>query len=309
MKITREVKTAILVLSGIALFIFGINYLKGKNVFTSNNSFHTKFDYNALSMSSPVTIKGIKVGKIIEISYELATGKTNVEFTVDKEIPFSKNSIMRLYEMGLMEGTALAIIPANDTEFATPGTVLQSEVEEGLVKSLTTNFSGISENLDGTLKNADSLMINLNHLVSDTSNEGLKNTIAELNKTIKSFRTLSNNASALVTQNEANLQSVLTNFNKASQDVAVMASNLKTVDFSSTVEKLDATLQNVNTLIANLEKGEGTLGKLLKDDKLYNNLEKASKEMEELLRDVKLHPKRYTRILSKKEIPYKEEAQ
>ena len=74
----------------------------------------------------------------------------------------------------------------------------------------------------------------------------------------------------------------------------------------NTVANLDQTLTSVNALLAGLEKGEGTMGKLLKDEVLYNNLKGVSKEMEELLRDIKLHPKRYFRVLSKKEIPYQE---
>ena len=82
MKISKEVKTAILVISGIALFIFGFNYLKGKNLFESTEVYYTKFDYNALSKSSPVTVNGNNVGNIQDITYDFETGKTIVSFTV-----------------------------------------------------------------------------------------------------------------------------------------------------------------------------------------------------------------------------------
>lgn len=296
MKLSREVKTAILVISGIVFLIIGINYLKGINVFVPKNEFYTEFDYNALTTSSPVTIKGNNVGKINSIIYDFETGKTRVAFTIDKGLKFSKDSKMRLYEMGLMGGNGIAIIPADGGDLAENGDFLASEVEEGLVKSLTSNFSGLSSGLDVTLKSADSLLINLNSLVEDESDNGLKNAIAELNTTIKGFKTLSNSFNSLIAKNDEGLTAVISNFNKVSEDLTELSADLKEADISKTVNDLDQTLLNVNSLLAGLDKGEGTLGKLLNDDDLYNNLEVASQQLQELLQDVKLNPQRYIKV-------------
>lgn len=304
MKISREVKTAVLVISGIVLFIFLINYLKGEQLFDSQNTFYTEFDYNALSESSPVTVKGNNVGKIKKINYDFDTGKTRVAFTVDDQLEFSKQSVIRLYQTGLMGGNALAIVVSKDGEPAKSGDFLKSEVEEGLVSSLTKNFSGVGSDLGSTLKTADTLLISLNNLVSDESDDGLKNAIAELNSTMKSFQSVAYSINKLVSQNDDKLAAVLTNFDSISQDLSVLTSDLKTVEFSKVIAKLDHTLSSLNGLMKGIENGEGSIGKLLNDDKLYNNLEAASKEMEMLLKDIKLHPARYRRILSKKEIPY-----
>jgi phospholipid/cholesterol/gamma-HCH transport system substrate-binding protein len=110
----------------------------------------------------------------------------------------------------------------------------------------------------------------------------------------------------LISKNDEYITAILENFKTISQDLTQLSAELKEANLSETVAKLDTTLTNVNNLISGLEQGEGTMGKLLKDEALYNNLKGASKEMEELLRDIKLHPKRYFRILSKKEVPYQE---
>jgi len=306
LKISREVKTAVLVISGIVLFIYLFNYLKGENLFDSNITYYTRFDYNALETSSPITIKGNTVGKITHISYDFDSGKTLVELSVKKELRFSKNSKVRLYERGIMGGNALSIIPATDGETAQKGDFLESEVEPGLVRSLTKNFSGLSTGLDSTLKSADTLFVNLNKVVNDDSENGIKAVIAELNATLKSYKALSYSANTLISKNDEYITAILENFKTISQDLTQLSSELKEANLSETVAKLDTTLTNVNNLISGLEQGEGTMGKLLKDEALYNNLKGASKEMEELLRDIKLHPKRYFRILSKKEVPYQE---
>lgn len=304
MKISREVKTAILVLSGIALFIYLFSYLKGEDIFTDTNTYYTEFDYNALSSSSSVTVKGNKVGKIEEISYDFETGKTRVSFSVNPRLKFSKSSIIRLYETGLMGGNALAIVDSYEGEQAKPGDFIQSEVQPGLITSLKNNFSGISTDLDSAIRSADTLMTSINALVVDESDEGLKSTISELNSTLKSFKVLSNSIQDVIKANDDKIASVLDNFEQTSKDLSELSSQLKEVDLNKTVANLNQTLTGIQDIMSSIDNNEGTIGKLLNDDKLYNNLEAASKEMELLLLDIKLHPARYRRILSKKEIPY-----
>lgn len=293
MKLSLEVKTAILVILGIIFFIFGFSYLKGNNIFDSNNTYYTEFDYNSLAVSAPVTIKGNKVGKVKEIKYDFETGKTRVAFSVDKQLKFSKNSTINMYQTGLMGGNALAIQPANDSQMAKDGDLIQSKVEDGLVTSLTSDFSQLSTNLDGTLQTVDTLMGNLNGLVADQSENGLKNTLAELNSTLKSYKGLAYSINSVVKKNDENITSMVDNFTTTSTNLSEMSEKLKQVDITKTVSDLESTLSSVNTMLASVKNGEGSMGKLLNDDKLYNNLEGAALQMEQLLEDMKLNPKRY----------------
>ena len=306
MKISREVKTAILVLSGIALFIYLFTYLKGEDLFTSTNTYYTEFEYNGLTKSSPVTIKGNTIGKIEEIKYDFDSGKTRVSFSVTPELKFSKNSTVRLYQTGLMGGNALAIILADDGDIAQSGDFIPSEVKEGILSSLGGDFSGISKDLGTTLKSADTLVNSLNTLVIDESDDGLKRTIAELNATLKTFKSVGFRADNILSKNDETIASALENFDEVSAELAILMKGLNEADISKTIKNLDEMILKFNALASGLEAGEGSIGKLLKDDALYDNLNNASKELELLLLDIKLHPARYRRILSKKEIPYEE---
>ncbi|MCF7569132.1 MlaD family protein [Sabulilitoribacter arenilitoris] len=306
MKISKEVKTGILILSGIFLFIFGFNYLKGQNLFEDSHVYYTEFDYNALTTSSLVTVKGNSVGKIKDISYDYKTGKTKVAFFVNGELKISKNSIVRMYEAGLMGGNAIAIILAEDGDIAKSGSILKSEVEEGLVASLSKNFSGLSSELNSTLRSTDTLMTSLNRFVTDDSENGLKSTLKELNKTLISFKSTSNSLNSVIAKNDDNITTILERFKTTSTDLSLLVTQLKDANVGATVETLNTTLNNLNKLLTTIDNGKGSLGKLLKDDGLYKNMEGATEELEALLKDIKLHPKRYFRILSKKEIPYKE---
>ena len=306
MKISREVKTAILVLAGIAFCIYLFTYLKNEDLFTRTNTYYTEFDYNALKMASPITVKGNTIGKIEEIKYDFDTGKTIVHFSVTPDLKFSKNSKVRLYQDGLIGGNALAIVDAEDGDIAKSGDFIQSEVKPGMITTLEKNFSGISDDLGATLRSSDTLLTNLNALVIDESDEGLKRTIAELNSTLKSFKGLSYNANNLLKDNDEKIASILENFDKTSAELALLMKGLNEANLANTIKNLDEMILKFNQLASGIEAGEGTMGKLLKDEKLYDNLENSTKELELLLLDIKLHPARYRRILSKKEIPYEE---
>lgn len=293
-------------LAAIFLFIFGFSYLKGKNLFGNEQLYYTTFEYNALAKGAIVTLKGNPIGKVEQIKYDFEKNKTVVAFSVSKSFAFSKNSLVKMYETGLMSGNGLAIIPANDKEMAVPGDFLKSQIQKGLVTSLKENFSGLSTGLDVTLKSADTLLHNLNILVEDDSEKGLKNAIAELNKTMRSFKSLSYNLNNVLTKEDSKLNKMMSSFTQTGEKFGRLADSLENANIGATVANLDKTLTNLNKVLDRINAGEGTLGKLMKDEKLYNNFEAASKELEELLRDIKLHPKRYFRILSRKEIPFQE---
>jgi len=307
MKVSKEVKVALLVILGVILFIFGYNYLKNQSLFESSNIYHTEFEFNSLTTSSQVTVKGNIVGKIIDIDYDFESGKTKVSFSINNRLKFSKKSKVKLYEVGPMSGSALTILIDNQGDIAQSGDFLESVVEVGLIKNLSKNFSGLSTDLNSTLKSSDTLLTNINQLIIDESEEGLKATIKNLNETLKSFSNTSNSVNNLVAKNNKNITAVLENFKTVSGDFGVLSSQLKAANIDGAIKDFDKTLNSLNAILADLEKGKGSMGKLLKDEALYDNLEGVSKEMEELLEDIKLHPKRYFRILSKKEIPYEDE--
>ena len=156
------------------------------------------------------------------------------------------------------------------------------------------------------LTSADLLISNLNEVLDQKGKDNLKSSLASLSVTLKSFEGTSKSLNQIMQTNQSKISTVLTNAETASNDLAKMTGELSKADLAATMENLEITLANFNSIIANLEDGKGSMGKLLKDDALYNNLEGATAELESLLLDFKLHPNRYTRILSKKEIPYKE---
>ena len=310
MKLSREVKTAVLVISGILLFIFIFNYLKGENILDSSRTFYTVYDnVEGLASSTPVTISGHTVGKVQEINFaEDGSGKLKVKLLVDSDFEFSKNSKAELYEAGLIGGKAIAIIPAFDNaENANKGDYLEGTVKAGLSELVNQRLTPLQEKIETMMVSADSLLSNLNDVFDTKTKANLKSAIDGLGTTIASFGETSKSFNSLIEDNQGKIKSALTNVDEMTLNLSKVTDSLASANLGGTIKDLQTTINNFNAVLANIEDGNGTIGKLFKDEGLYNNLKGATKEMEELLRDIKLHPKRYFRVLSKKEIPYNED--
>ncbi|WP_323789410.1 MlaD family protein [Psychroserpens sp.] len=307
MKISREVKTAVLVISGILLFIFLFNYLKGENILDSSRTYYTLYDnVEGLAPSTPVTINGMNVGKVKSIEFKGdGSGKLLVTLLVDNDFQFSKNSTAQLYDLGLIGGKAVAIIPAFDNaDNAKSESYLKTTVKAGLTELVNQRLTPLQEKIESVMENTDSLLISLNEVLDSKTKNNLKEGIAELNATIKSFKNTSMSLNRLVDTNQEKLTETISNFEKTSENFAKLSDSVADANLAQTMKDLQSTIKNFDAILLSINNGEGSIGKLLKEEGLYDNLEAASKEMEELIRDIKLHPARYRRILSKKEIPY-----
>ena len=296
MKISKEVKTGILVLLGIILFIFGFNYLKGQNLLDSSRVFYTTYNnVEGLVSSTPVTINGLSVGKVVNIAFKGdGSGKLQIKLLVDSEFEFSKNSKAELYETGLIGGKAIAIVPAFDgAENAKENDILEGTVKAGLTDLVNQRLTPLQEKIEVMMVDADVLLNNLNDVFDDKTKANLRASVAGLNDVIQNFKTTSNSLNTLMANNEEKLNNTLTNVDKISSNLSKTTEDLANADLKKTITSLEATISNFKSISEKIENGEGSIGKLLKDDGLYNNIEGASLQLEQLLEDMKLNPKRY----------------
>ncbi len=296
MRTTKEIKTAILVLSGILLFIFIFNYLKGENLLSNARKITAVYDnVEGLASSAAVTINGHAIGKVQDIRFtEDGSGKLEVMMLVDSDFEFSKNSTAQLYESGLIGGKAIAIIPAFDgAENVVSGDVLGSSVKPGLTELVNQRLTPLQEKIETVMVSADQLLTNVNSVFDAETKTNLKGSIAQLKQTITSFETTSNALNGLLEDNKSSITSTLNNFSGISEDLSEVSTSLADANLKETINGLQSTITNFDALLNDIEQGEGSVGKLMKDEGLYNNLEGALGQLEALLEDMKLNPKRY----------------
>lgn len=313
MKISREIKTAILVIASILLFIWGYSFLKGKAIFANYKTYYVTYDnVEGLAKSAPVTLNGLNIGKVNDIVINPTTGKLVVELQITTDFPISSTSEAIIYEPGLIGGKQIAIEPDfNNKDLALDGQNLKGNVKLSLTSSIQEKLVPIQEKFDKVMIEVNQLLTGVNNILDEKSQENLKISLSELSKTMVSLHATSASASSILNDNKADLKGVITNFKKVSTDFATISDSLNKADLGKTVKSLKSTLVKVEGLMADLQSGKGSAGKLLKDDALYNNLKSTTKEMELLLQDVRLYPTRYINVsvFGKKNKPYVAPAQ
>ena len=309
MKITREIKTAILVIASILLFIWGYSFLKGRDLLTNYKTFYVEYDnVEGLVNSAPVTINGLIVGKVNEIKFLDKTGKIQVSLQIKSDFPFSKSSIASIYEPGLIGGKQIMITPNfKDNTLAESGMILKGDVKPGLTSLVAERLTPLQEKVEKMVVSADVLLKNVNSILDSKTKENLKSSIANLDATLAEFKTASKSVNEMLVENKGKINSTLSNVDKASANFAKISDSLSKANIGKTVKSLEKTLASVDKIMADVQAGKGTLGKLAKDETMYANLTKSSKELELLLQDFRLNPTRYVNVslFGKKNKPYK----
>ncbi|PKP44178.1 MAG: MCE family protein [Bacteroidetes bacterium HGW-Bacteroidetes-13] len=295
MKLSKEFKAALLVITALVVFIWGFNYLKGKNIFNFSTVYYVVYDdIQGLMTGTPVSINGFNVGKVSDIEFQGKTSKLLVTITMDKKITISKNSIAQIYESSLIGGKAVAIKPVDDdAPIAKSGDFLKGEIKPSFTDVLDERLSPLQDKIESLVINTDSVMNKFNNVFTAETQKNLQASVVKFNSTLGNLESITASLDKFLKTNEGQLGTSVQNIDTLTANLAKVSKTLSDAGLGETVADLQKSIQNLNALLQGINKGEGSLGKLTKDEALYQNLEKTSKQMELLLQDFRLNPKRY----------------
>lgn len=220
---------------------------------------------------------------------------------------FLKNSIAQLYDTGIIGGKGIQVIPVFDgSKPAESNDTLPGNIKPGLTELVTQKLTPLQEQIGSTLYSADSLLLNINSLLDDNTKVKFKRSIDDLGQIITNFKKTSEDIDFLVTGNKEKLDSTLRNVANITENFSNLSDSLAKANIGETVQDLQGTISSLDKMLAGIERGDGTVGKLFNDEAFYNNLAGASKQLELLLADMKLNPKRYVHfsVFGKRPKPY-----
>ncbi len=341
---SNESRIGLMAVIVIAIAIWGYKFLQGKNLLTTSTALYIEYDdVTELPKSAPVLKNGFQVGVVSDISLKPDNPeKIIVTIDISNDIKVPKNARAVLLSLGVMSGRGIELEfshPCSGADCAKSGDFLQgatkgllgsmvdpSEVpaymdqlnvgiqnildtlkeEMGKPGSSDSGIGKMAKDLEVTMANLKLMTIQINNLLASNSKSlnGMLTNMASITGNLadnnEQITSLMANASKFSGQlAESDIKGTVQTANGTLEETKKMVTDLKT-----TLATLDQTFTTANSLLGKINAGEGTIGLLMKDEALYHNLNKTSREMELLLQDLRLHPKRYTRILSKKEKPY-----
>lgn len=315
--------------------IWGYKFLKGQNFLSADKHFHAYYDYaDQLNVSAAVFVKGLEVGTVTNIQFVPgAEQEIKVEFTVDKDIQVHKNTIAYIFSTGILGGKAIKLSipgPCTGEDCAESGDEL-----DGKNMNLITSMLGekdLEKSIDQVSKGLTTLIDSLDHALAESeTREGIGSMIRDLQNTLHNISEVTATLNKTLADPGSNFNQTLDNLadisknikesnkeiNEVFKNFASISSDLKEANVGQTVQKANSaidqttgtmatletrleeakkSIEGLNSVISRLENGEGTLGKLLMNEDVYNNIQRSSKNLDLLLQDIRLNPNRYIKV-------------
>lgn len=288
MKFTKEIKIALVSIVGIVVLFFGLQFLKGLSVFSSDNSYYVAFsDATGLSESAPVYANGYRVGVVKALNYNYnPQGKIIAEMGINKQMRIPRGSKAELASDLLGNIKINLVLSDNPLDMIAVGDTIPGGPEQGVMSKVAAMVPTIEQ----MLPKLDSIMASLNALLADPA---LRNTLHNVEGMTANLDATSRDLRALSGSLNRDVPGIMTKADSVLGNTQQFTANLSEIDVAQMMNKVDQTLKNVQEMTDRLNSDEGTLGLLMRDKKLYNNLTSTAADADSLLIDFKAHPKRY----------------
>jgi len=302
LKISNETKIGALTVVSVAILILGYSFLRGNDVFTTENKFYAVYtDVTGLAVAKPVLVNGFQIGRVSHLTLQ-PNGTTLVEFKVQSKYDVPKNTVAKL-DGDLLGNKTIDFQLGNSKEMAESGATLDATVKGSLAESL----QPVQEKAKLIVAKMDSILSSVNNIMNPRFQKNVDRSFNSIANTLQSLEGAANKADALVGKQSvrinnilANVESISANLKASNQYLTGTLSNFNKISDDVAKGHIKETLENANKAVADLQatitkinNGQGSLGLLLNDDKMYNNLKDASANLNNLFIDIKAHPKNY----------------
>jgi len=309
METKRFIRIGIILVLGFGILIWGINYLKGIDLFRTTNSYYAVYErVDGLSASSPVIVNGFKIGQVRAISFSPnRTGELVVEIAIEKEFELPKVSTARIISSDIIGTKAIQLIYGQSGVFHSDGDTLIADIERDLMEEVNMQILPIKNKAESLMLSFDSVLIALRSIFNENTRDNLKKSFESIKTAIANLEHTTYTVDNFVSQENKRLTAILDNVHLISENLkqnneaitaiinnfSAISDSIARSDIKSTINNTNDVLAKVNDIVDKVNNGEGALGQLLHNDTLYYNLENATYNFNRLLRDVRENPKRY----------------
>jgi len=308
----KQILIGVSFIFAILLFIWGYNFLKGKNLLEKQILYYSVYDnVSGLATSNPVYINGVRVGQVsrVYLNPDLS-GNVIIKMTIHENFPIPENTIARIFSADLMGSKAIDLVLGNSQTLARSGDTLQSATEATLKEAVSAQVKPIKVKAEKLLSSIDSLVVAIHTVFTESAVENLKQSFNDIRKTFNHLENATSNIDTLVDKESNRISSILTNIDSVTYmlkenrtSIANMITNLEqfsdtlaNTDISSTIDHANKSLAQLQLLLTQINEGEGTLGMLMYNDTLYIEINKSAEELNKLLKDIRENPKRYVKF-------------
>jgi len=312
LKISREFKVGGFIVVAAALLYWGTNFLKGNDIFSNNRTFYAVYEnIEGLSVNKPVQINGLKIGQIKKINFHPDnSGRILVVFEISSDYPIPSNSIANIHSVSLLGDNVIALELGSSFDMAITGDTLASGADANMSDAMYEQIAPLKAKAEHLLNTLDTAVSQITGFLNDNTRQDFIKTFESLRATFEnlerstadleiiiesntdSISQFINNLTAIsqtLKDNGDNLDNILTNFSEISDTIAQ-------ANIHETLISLNDVISRTDTIMNKIDRGDGSIGKLINDPGLYENLEEASNSLNRLILDIKYNPNKYVQV-------------
>lgn len=312
MKLKKEIKLGGIVIVTLFAFIWGVNFLKSRDIFLQEKTcyaFYKKVD--GLVSSNPLYISGIKVGYVKNVEF-INNNSSDVRVTLvfNSKINVPKNSIAKIYSSDLMGSKAIQIIMGDTNVYLENGDVLKTQIEADLKEEINRQVIPLKLKAEELMSSFDSVLIAIKLVFNENTRKNLTYSFENIKISLDNIKNMTYNVDTLVSNQRNRLSQIIVNFESISHNIrnnndkisniisnfSALSDTLVKSNINQTINNTNKALADVASIMNKINKGEGSLGMLINNDSLYNNLQSSAKNLDLLLIDLKKNPERYVNI-------------
>ncbi|POY35973.1 MCE family protein [Solitalea longa] len=314
MKIANETKIGILTALAITCLILGYNYLRGNDVFSSTRKFYAVYErVDGLTVSRPILVNGFQIGRVARLDLQ-PDHKIKARFDISNDIELPKNSIAEIQSPDLLSGKVVVFKLGNSADMAEEGFIFTPSIESSLMESL----NPVKDKATMALVKIDSVLTAVNNILNPGFQKSVRNSFKSIEITMKNMEGTSakfDESAKRLNTIMTNVEAITNNLKNNNDHISAALANIDNItdqvakaNLQETLLNANKTMNSVSAIMAKIQKGEGSIGLLLNDDKLYNNLNKTAADLDKLMVDFRVNPKRYVHfsMFGKKQKTYNE---
>lgn len=302
LKINNETKIGAFTLIAITVLLLGYNVLRGNNIFSSTKTYYVKFEkLDGLSLSNPVRVNGLEVGKVSDRYFANgASGLIEVKLSVNGDVQIPTGTIARIVSDGLMGSKSIQLDFSEAKTFHKDGDFLIGNIQESLQSSVSKEILPVKQKAEALLGSIDSMITIVRTIFNEETVDNLKKSMMSIKGTLQNLENSSGTFDTLLNRNVSRLSRIFSNVESITQNLknnndkinsiilnlAAISDSVRLADLTQTINNAKMVLKQTSDIMEKINKGEGSLGMLINDDKLYKDLDSVSKSLDLLLKAI-----------------------
>lgn len=306
MKFNKEIKVGALAIGAIVILLLGVNYLKGINLFNKGADYYVEYSHiPGLMKGDAIQINGYPIGRVKDIGIaDVHSGIIFVVLNITEPIKVPSDSRATIRSADLLGEKFIALKLGASEVYLNPGDTIAGDIESDITNQIREELRPLTEKVQSMIVSVDTAITVMSSIFTPTFKDDFGTSISNIKQTLETFNDAAKRMDALLKRQEPQIESIISGIsdnieNNESElhniisNLSIITDSLATINWGAFSDNLDSTIISLNNVIQKIDASEGTLGKLVNDEELYNNLLKISENLDRITLEIEANPKKY----------------